>query len=143
MPLQVPYEGEQLLLDRLRSYWNGTGNSCMLCLYQSAHTFDPTDELADYQAIECDYEGYSPIGLNGWGTPAVPDGDGRAYVGDILRTFTPSGTDGLPQTVYGYFVCDLNDGILLWAEELPTPITLTIATDFVAIIPKFTTLSEF
>lgn len=143
MSLVVPEEGEKILLETLMSYWNGDVNHARIGLFISNHAPDAADVFADYDAIKATFDGYDSIGLNSWGTVNVPDGSGRSYVSETLRTWIASGLTNLPQTVYGYYVFDNYQSKLLWAELAAVPVVFTLVGAFYAVIPKFTLLSEF
>lgn len=141
--LQVPDEGERALLERLRDNFNAAVDNCNIHLYQSDLAFDADNVLSDYSAIESDFDGYASKQLTAWGVPSVPDGSGRAYVIETLRTWIVTGLTNLPQTVYGYYVSNDNTGELLWVQRAAVPVALSLVGDFYAVIPKFTFRSEF
>lgn len=140
--LQVPQEGELGLLDFLKSFFNLSINP-QLALYNSNLAYSSAAVLADYDAIECTFPGYARVTLNSWGTVAVPDGSGRAYVVETLRTFIASSPPGSPETIYGYYVRDDSNGRLLWVQAAAVPRVITLTGDNYSVIPKLTLLSEF
>lgn len=109
MSLKVPNEGEVELLARAINK-NVTGN-VVLHLYTNNHTNDETDTIASY--TESTGSGYSAITLAGasW---TVSTAAGTTTATHLQQTFTYTGAE---PAIYGYYVTNLANTILLWVEE--------------------------
>jgi hypothetical protein len=75
-------------------------------------------------------------------TPAFINPDGRAEIDAAPVVWTNTGkTD--PFTVYGYFVTDSSEGILLWAERLPAKTLIASPGQQIIWQPTLTLTSEY
>jgi hypothetical protein len=105
-----------------------------LHLFKSNHTPADGDVLATYTAIESTFPGYAAQTVTGWGAPVV-----SAHVATVTAaqlTFTRNAT-GATENVYGYYVTDAANTVLLWAELDPNaPIGLTNNGDQYLVTPS-------
>lgn len=99
-------------------------NGCLLALYTTDRTWLITDDTANATAIEAGFGGYAQQAITDWGAAVVSGNVATTTAG--VYTFTASGS-GLPVTIYGVYVLDVN-GNLLYVEKNPTGgVTLSAA----------------
>ena len=120
---------KQILIDAA-SVWNAT--ALKLHLFKSNTTPTTSDVIGTY--TECDFAGYAAISMTTWATPSV-----AAHVATMVaaaKTFTRS-TTGTAQNIYGYYVTDNANTILLWAErDSNAPIVVTNSGDSYTVTPS-------
>jgi len=87
---------------------------------------------------EADFDGYAPLDVLDGAQPQSNDpanGDSvlriQAAVG--LFQWETTGVNNLPQTIYGYALCNAGGTTVYGTKELATPIVLTAANQFVAV----------
>lgn len=125
----VPNEGEVELLSRLLNK-NTTGN-VVIRLYTNNHTPDEADVKSTY--TESTALGYAAITLVG-ATWTVATAAGVTTATYPQQTF--SYTAGEP-SVYGYYVTDLSNSVLLWVEAFTDgPYVVPSGGGSIKIIPK-------
>ncbi len=109
-------------------------NGAILRLYTTNRTWLSTDDTAQATAIEATFGGYASSIITDWGSANVSGNIATTTAG--LYTFTASGS-GLPQTVYGIFVCD-SSGNLLYVEVNPTGgVTISAAGQQFSYVPAW------
>lgn len=124
MALLVPNVGEREMLARIL---NGTDKS-KIHLYQVDKTPAETDTAAGY--TEVNTGGYALITLSSTWTIGVADPTEASYV-QVSFDFTSAAT------VYGYYVTDNANSILLWAEKFSDgPYNIPSGGGSVKITPK-------
>ena len=111
MSQHIPDSGCRFLLDLIT---DGLGSAPLVHLFRADHTPAAGDTPESY--VEADYSGYAPQALTTW-TAAQTVGGVTTAIGDQL-TFTV-GPGGVGNDVYGYYVTDATDTVLLWAERDP------------------------
>ena len=140
MALKVPIAGEISLLNTLLQNGN-----LHLHLFQNNYTPIASSVIGNF--TEATFSGYSttqplPITTVKWTTPAN-DGAGRAIAFNATFNFSNS-TGAVGNQIYGYYVTDLADATVLWAERFSSaPIDMTTAGKTMSMTPAFTLLSEF
>jgi len=137
--IKVVNGAELKCLDVIRvNYFNG--GDLRAGLFQDDYTPTDTDVLADYTAIEADFDGYAAAAMGGF--VAVFLAAGKAYTAQAPIVWVPSGS-GTPNDIYGFFVFDNSAGLLLWAGRFSSPpIVVTGPTTPVVYTPSFTLASE-
>lgn len=129
MSLVLADNGLSAILSELRTNWNAT--AIRIHLFKSNTTPTTSSVLGDF--TEADFAGYAALNLITWAAPSVTSHVGRMTA--ATRTFTRS-TTGAAQSIYGYYVTDNSDTVLLWAErDGAAPIVLTNAGDSYTITP--------
>lgn len=129
MPLVLADNGLSTILSELRTNWNAT--AIRIHLFKSNTTPTTSSVLGDF--TEADFAGYAAQDLVTWAAPSVAAHVARMTAAN--RTFTRS-TTGAAQNIYGYYVTDNSDTVLLWAErDGAAPIILTNAGDSYTITP--------
>jgi len=85
--------------------------------------------------VECSATGYAAASL----TPAnwTNTAEGSAYFG-VYPTVTFTMSNGLGQTVYGYYVTDQTDISVMWGGLFLTPFAIPDSGGSVAVTPTFT-----
>ena len=132
MPLVHPNVGAQEALSRWLNK-SATGD-VKLKLYQSNTTPGETDTVATY--TQATFTGYAAITLTGasW-TVTNADPASASYA---QQSFTSS-AGAQNQNVYGYFVTNSADTVLLWAERFTDgPYNVVNNGDVVKVTPVFT-----
>lgn len=125
----VPDEGCRFLLDLLLSAFGSTLN---VHLYQNAHVPSAADTVASY--VEADFEGYAPQPATAWSAAATVAGITSAFADELTYT---KGIGGVGNSVYGYYVTDSTDGVLLWAERDPrAPVSFSVDGDVYQFSPR-------
>lgn len=129
MSLVLADNGCSTILSELRTNWNST--AIRIHLFKSNTTPSTASVIGDF--TEADFAGYSAQNLVTWAAPSVTSHVARMTAAN--RTFTRS-TTGTAQNIYGYYVTDNSDTVLLWAErDGAAPIVLTNAGDSYTITP--------
>lgn len=133
MALVVMNSGEEEMLNRILNV-NATGD-VELHLYDETLTINEDTTLAGLEAIECDQAGYALEALAG-ATWNVTSGGGDPTEADYAeREFIFNAASG--NDVYGYYVTNAGNTILLWAEEFTDgPYTIPVGGGSVFVTPK-------
>lgn len=125
-----------ILLGADTATFNSPADNLLVHLFQNDFSPNPAMEVSDF--VEASFGGYDPITVVLGPCPQSND----PATGDSLMDIRPtsggwlwevSTTTGIPQTIYGYYVTDEGGSVLLGAERLLTPVTLTAVNDSVAI----------
>jgi len=125
MAIIVPNVGEEAMVELILAV------DMTLKLYTNNITPSETDTDATY--TEASGSGYAAKTLTSGDWVITPGAPTEAVC--TQQTFTFSGALG---AVYGYFVIRTSDGVLLWAERLPSaPFTVANAGDQIKVTPKF------
>jgi hypothetical protein len=103
-------------------------------LYQSAITPSPLLELADLDAIKCDFVGYAMSAAIAWGDVHYD----ALYNAIVLGPLVPflATDDTKPQDVYGYYL--ESGGVLIGVEPFAVPLPARKALDYIPVIPQLT-----
>lgn len=124
MALLVPNVGEREMLTRIL---NGA-DKCKLKLYKVDKVPAETDIVDSY--TEVDTGGYTELSLSAQWTIGTADPTEASYT-QVSFDFTGAAT------VYGYFVTDASESILLWAEKFNDgPYNIPSGGGSVKITPK-------
>jgi len=135
MALVVPDEGEVALLDMLVN--GDTLANAELRLYENNLTPDEDTVYGDFN--EATFTGYAAQ------TPTFGSASIVSHKGSISDTATRDfvcSTAGTPDVIYGYYVVDAVNNLVLWAERFASPITIAAAGDTISINLVFTEDSE-
>lgn len=119
MAIFTPNVGLLTKLDTIRT---SAGN---MAIYLYKNDYTPVAGTVLGSFVECDFPGYG--GKNANFGPAVIGASGKAEITSPLFTFTMTAAGN--QTVYGYFVTDVNKTLLLFCERFAAPVQLTLAGD--------------
>lgn len=95
----------------------------------------PTDVFTNANVTEATFAGSAAQNLNAWGV-AYENGDGIAEIDEDVHVFTATGA-GLPQTIYGYFIRDI-DGLYIAGERAATPFVMNAAGLSYIVVPRVT-----
>ncbi len=126
MTLVVPDEGEAELLERML---NTTTGATVLRLYTNSLTPVEGSVVADF--TDATAAGYSPITLaEGSWTVSTTTGVTDAEFAQQTFTFTAL------ETVEGYFVTNVGDTKVLWAEKFAAPANVPSGGGTIKITPK-------
>lgn len=105
---------------------------CNLHLFKNAVAISPNMELGNFE--EADFGGYTPGSALDFGTSYIaPDG---------TVTLTAPGQDFVmtddvsPQVIYGYFLTDADDEVLIGAENLLSPVPLSVPFQGLTVNPS-------
>jgi hypothetical protein len=138
MALKVVDGGLDILLDDMTDV-AAVGKPFRMHLYKNNHTPAHDDDISDY--VECTFSGYTG-GKDIAFAAAVFVGPQSQVVGTQLNWQHNGG--GTANDVYGYFVTDQADAVLIWAERDPAaPTHISSAGDTFSVIPAYTRKSEF
>lgn len=136
MPLIVPDEGEVAMLDMLV---NGDSfANVRLRLYQNNLTPDQDTVYGDFAVAT--FSGYGEE-TPSFGAASIVSHKGK-IVDSAERTFVHNG-GGTSNTIYGYYVVDSVNNLVLWAERFATPQSMSNNGDLIGITLAFTEDSEF
>lgn len=127
MSLISPYIGEQQLLKIILN--QVSASNVGLHLYGNNHTPSPSDTLSNYTELVAN--GYAAVYLTGadW---VIATTSGVTTATYPIQTFTMT----IACSVYGYYVTDLSNMNLLWAEEFANaPISLSASGGTITITP--------
>jgi len=128
MALLVPNVGEEEMLKRIIG--DVSGGDVTLHLYGDNITPTETDTVSSYTELTGG-NGYSKKVLDGTWTISG-DPTGASY-----PEYEFSFNSGTGETVYGYFVTDSTDTVLLWAERFSdAPYTIPTGGGSIFITPK-------
>lgn len=114
-------------------------------IHLASATFTPSLTLTLANLTEATFPGYAALVGGGTGTqfnffdPATGNSvvEVKAPAGGWI--FNTSGTTGLPQTVYGYYLTDNGSATLIGSALLPAPVTLNATNQYIEIPPvRFT-----
>lgn len=131
MDIVVPDVGEVALLAILRAEFNSA--YVHYHLYQTDITPSETDILTDYSANEADYSGYGYQSVGAFGTPSTSSGTTSMVAGGLLFQHNGGATSN---TIYGYYVTDVSDAELLWAEKFSSSKTMATTADKIMVTPR-------
>lgn len=125
MTIVVPDLGETELLRVLLIREDMAGVPWHLHLYANDYTPHRESTLPDF--TEASFPGYDVVEIDraGWTLPAPVGGVAVSYWGSSATTWTPSSGS---QAVYGYFVTDAADALVLWALRFDAPQIATPGT---------------
>lgn len=90
----------------------------------------PTRATVASAYTEADFSGYSQQ-LPSWPTPTLDAQNEGSTQADTI-TYTHTGSSS-PQTVYGWYLYDIIDNVVIFSQRLPSPVVLSLAGDFVSI----------
>lgn len=140
MPLVVVNEGELSLLAWMLKLEEFESGMQQLSLYQNDVTPDKNTVLTDL--VEADFDGYAPIDLarGTWTSPVTVGGKAKTFYGASAQQWEVTGPTG--NTIYGYYVHDVPNGVLLWAQRFASPKPLQ-EFDTLDVYPEFTLNSEY
>lgn len=121
MAIVIPDEGKLFLLNQLIRQDVTEIFPFVLRLFQNDVTPDADTVRADL--TESSFAGYLPVELvrADWTAPLISDDRAESVWGTTPVAFTPSSGS---QFCYGYFVTDIDDNFVLWAERKPVPSSL-------------------
>lgn len=132
MPIWIPHQGEELILDILLA------TNLTLRLYQNDVTAGlteaQTEALTESDFTEASFVGYSAKALTG-GSWVTTQGDPTAGT-YAQQTYTRTST-GTAQTIYGYYVTRTSDNKLLWFERFTGPVITSTNGDVIRVTPTF------
>lgn len=132
----VPQDGETGFLNVLIADVLTGAN---LHLFSNNVTVDATSALTDF--TECTFAGYAEQPLDTWSIPVI-EGDGSSGSSPADVTFTPTSSLG-SGAIYGGYVTDSTDTVLLWAWNFPTG-GITVAQGITLDLSNlFTVLSRY
>lgn len=137
MTLKVPNEGE---LELLKYMLKENPSNLLLHLYENDYTPGLTSVIGDF--TESTWTGYSAITLtaSNWTDPITTmDGKAETRYGTSVLSWTRSGLGS--DDLYGYYVTDTDETIVLWAERFDPTRTLGNG-DVVNFQPVFTLYNE-
>lgn len=128
--------GRLATLDALRFVWLP---SLRIGLYQGSLDIGPTTALLNVQP--CTFSGYD-------GLHSLPGWSAAALLGNVAVSYSTPRLwqhDGGPVAnwVGGYYVVDSSGSVLVWAQELPTPLFLTELAQAVEIVPAYAVGSRY
>lgn len=115
--------GIAYMLELIRAGFNLDGMKAHL--FASNLTPDRTTTLAALLAAEADFDGYAPIAVASWVSVTV-GGHVGITTPDLLQWTKSAGST--PNNVYGGFITDSGNTVLLWSERDPLAPTLIGAT---------------
>lgn len=132
----VPYVGARHLLDaQMGNISLGNPN---YHLFKNDFEPDVSAVLASF--TEADFGGYNPVTVSVW-SAAVTVNDHAKTIGNLAEWIS---SDPVDQPVYGYFVTDVTNTLLLWCERDPNaPFVMQDGGFPYQIFPAFTRISEF
>lgn len=110
-------------------------NGAIAHLFQSPMVPSPALTLADFTAIEADFDGYAASAALTWGAVGTDPAD-RAWVTAQEVEWVPTGTT-TPNTIYGYYVTNAAGTALLFWDNFPDPIPVTGPPSVVHAVPTF------
>ena len=131
MPLNVPDEGENLILEMIVN--KTAAQNLVYRLFKGNITPSDTDINTTYSANESTFPGYAAVTLTGatWGAAAA------GAISYAQQTWTCSGAAA--ESVYGYFVTQLTSTKLMWAErDVSAPFAIAVSGDAVRVTPAIT-----
>lgn len=139
MAIKVPNDGELGLLNVvIDESFNATQLNCGL--FQTNYTPVDGDVLADYTAIEADFDGYAQQALGVFLAATLVGG--KAYTACPTLLWIPTG-GVTPNDIYGFFVWRNSDNVLFWAGRFTgAPIVVTGPGTPVTYTATFTLRSE-
>lgn len=132
MPLLVPAASENLLCAFILG--TATPNDQLLKLFVSDTTPADTDTAATYTEMSTLGYAAKTLTMSNWTIAQNASNVAEGVYADQTFVFTA----GTPVAVHGYFVVDSVTGLLLWAERLPTAITVQNNGDDIIVPPRFT-----
>lgn len=93
--------------------------------------------LAELNAAEADYDGYTALGIEitAFNDPIAIAGNRVAVVGETVQFNYVDGVGHVANDIAGWYLVDTN-GVLRGAGMLPDVVTLAGNTDGIAVVPK-------
>jgi hypothetical protein len=135
----VPDLGEKQLLGVMLKTALLVDANWRLHLFQNNYSPNRVSEITDF--VEANFDGYDVVELDRsvWLDPVSIGGVAYSTYGTSLVSWLA--TSG-SQTVYGYYVTDADDTVVLWAERTTTGTVVTTFTPF-QMLPLMRLHSEF
>jgi hypothetical protein len=137
-------EGEKLLLEA--AVGKVAAGALKLKLFRNDVTPGHADTTATF--TEANFTGYSAATLAtaSWNAATAGTGTGtalanKAAIDYAQQTFT-MGTPGTTNTIYGYYITNNAETVLLGAERFSTAKSMAVNGDAIKITPKLTTGTE-
>lgn len=122
------------LLETIRAAFNVDG--LVAHLYAANLTPDRTTTLAALLAAEADFDGYAPITVAGWVSVTVAGHVGLTAPDLLVWEKTAGPT---PNDLYGGFITDAGNTLLLWSERDPlAPFTINDTSNHYSWLPRMT-----
>lgn len=130
--------GKKALLDRLTGAGTTTLANCRYHLFVSNVVPNHADTLGTY--TEASYTGYANQVAGGW---AASNLDSTFHATSNGSNLTWANSSGGPVSLYGYYVTDNANAVLLFAERFAgAPVTISVGFALV-LTPNVTDTSEF
>ena len=133
MSLVIPSTIRKAMLTALTAM-GGELNGVKMGLYVSNTTPGPATILTDL--TEATWTGYAQSGAITWGGVAI-NGAGDAEIVGPREQFLSTGVTSPAQINYGYFIVDGAGTTLIFAERFDTPVTISVAAQYINVVPKF------
>ncbi len=108
-------------------------NACTMHLFISNTTPTPSTVVGAF--TECTDGGYAPVTPIGF-TAAILNGSNLGEMSAPAISWVFDYTAG-PQTVYGYYLTDNADGLLVYSERFATPFPITAAGQVLGVVPRY------
>lgn len=139
MPLVVPDLGEIFLLDLLLREDVSSADRFLLHLYKNDYSPNRVSELIDFE--EATFAGYEVVELarDQWSESETVGGYAVSLYGTGYQQWVATTGD---QDIYGYYVTDQADEVVLWAERFGTMVTVSEVNP-VLLIPVMRLRSEY
>ena len=135
MSLVLPNEGKENVLIAFDMTFAGT---ISINLYKNDYTPDANSVLGSFTIA--DFSGYAGHVL-GAGAVAGPDAFNRWVLTWAQQTWTKNGAVG--NSIYGYFIVNAGNKILLAERFAAAPIDMTVNGNSIVMTPVFTMKSQF
>jgi len=133
MAIKVPDEGELLLLDEIRAFFNGS--NVVWQPFINDITPANSDVFATY-TVPTDTGGAN-FNVSDFGAPST-NGAGEAEIVASNVTWTANGDGNPGELIYGYFVYETGASKVVYAERDPgAPFSFDTLGDTYAIVPTF------
>lgn len=101
-------------------------------LYQADVTPSPDLTLADMDAVECDFPGYSASAAITWGAVHLDASKNAIVLGGLVPFLCTGNT--MPQDAFGYYL--ESNAKLIGMEPFATPLPARVNLDYIAVIPQ-------
>lgn len=109
-------------------------------LFKSDFHPTPANLLADFEAAECDFDGYAAVTIAAWGDVVLASGNaGYAVLGALCEYLWAHDTDDVPNSVGGWWV-QTAASVLRNFFEFGTSVPMTgadMSVSFVPVVPVF------
>jgi len=128
--------GALALLNDAVNWQASLGGDWTLRLFSNNVTINDASTIGS--VVEAVFTGYSPI-VPSWATPTLVGGV-PTRVGSTV-TWTYSG--GSTYTVYGIFMTDAANTVMLGAANFPAPVVLSVAQPSYSAQVNFTSISQY